>query len=213
MAQTTTTYASVHGRGPHARASARGENCALWGLTCAGGECGPARDGGCPRAGCYSDTVIHWCSDGVDKGIDCKGSGAQRCDAFPSPDASQWVACVPEVGGGETCAPSTAATCTSGVANLCTAGVPESIGCRALLHPVSDAGGCREGALDPPFDWTGACVVDPPECASDSCDGGLLSGCERGAVFSVDCAQAGLGPCSMLPTDRGTALHAACEPR
>jgi hypothetical protein len=196
-----------------------GENCALWGLTCSSragaGECSPERDAACPPPGCYAGSVVHWCSSGRDLGVDCSGSGASGCSVFPSRDAGQWAACLPEAAPGASCAPRTTATCNGGVAELCPAGTPESIDCAALLGAGPGAEACRPGLLDPPFDWTSACAVDPPACVSDSCDGGVLTGCDRGAALSVDCTAVGLGPCSMPPTlgPSPGVLHAACVAR
>jgi hypothetical protein len=165
-----------------------------------------------PGMSCTS-TVIQDCAvDGRALVTDCAGSGRQTCDGFPAGDA-QWVACVPEVDAAGYCTPDLSATCDRGVAHSCPTGVAESLDCSGLLaaaRPWQDAGACREGRLDPPFDWTGACALEPPQCSTDACDGGILTGCGRGAAFDLDCFEAGLGACSMVRTDPGSAMHAAC---
>jgi hypothetical protein len=166
-----------------------------------------------PGMSCAS-TVIQVCT--ADAGalvIDCAGAGAQACEGFPAGDA-QWVACVPEVADAAgPCTPDLVATCDQGVAHTCPAGVKESLDCRGLLaaaRPWQGSGPCREGRLDPAFDPTVACALDPPQCSADACEGGVLTGCGRGAAFDLDCFEAGLGACSMVRTDPGSAMHAAC---
>jgi hypothetical protein len=198
--------------GPFPRS--RGESCALWGQTCNAASsavaCAPSAAAGCTQSEC-AGSVIHWCSGETDVGLDCASFGSPRCAAFPA-TAPTWVACVPPGDAGASCTPDTEARCADGVARSCPAGVPETVNCAALLGAPAEAGACREGPLVPPFDWTSACVLDPPACTADACDGGLLTGCARGAAFSVDCAEAGLGACSMRSTDLGTRQHAACTP-
>jgi hypothetical protein len=105
--------------------------------------------------------------------------------------------------------PDASAACTGGVAYSCPSGVLEQIDCTALLK----TDGCTSMPLSSPFDWTSACMVSPPTCTADSClDASTLLACERGTTFSVDCAEAGLGPCRMVATDVGSAMHAACSP-
>jgi len=200
---------------------AHGENCALWGQTCAsqsgaGGTCSgqSASDSGpsCPNTqGCYgSATGLHWCSDGLDLGIDCASNGAQRCDGFPFPADASWVACVAEsdAGAAAQCPADASATCTAaGLAVSCPGGVLERLDCRTLLGSAS---ACASGNLAPPFDWTSPCGLSPPQCGGDSCDGGTVFGCERGATFSTDCVQHKLGRCRMVSTDMGAQSHAAC---
>jgi hypothetical protein len=198
-----------------------GENCALTGQTCAtdggSGTCAGANAaaGGlsCPAGPECAGTRIHQCgSNGsVDVGIDCASSGAGRCGGFPGGEAgNDWIACV--ASGDAGCDPSEQAQCVNGYATSCPSGVPEAIYCPDLLQLVDAAGGgCVAGSLSPPFDWTSPCVV-PGGCTSDSCDpdGGLLVGCARGASYTLDCSSQGLGPCMMVSTDVGTAMHAAC---
>jgi hypothetical protein len=186
------------------------ENCALWGRTCAAGACAPTRTPGCSANVC-SGSAIDWCEGDDDVGIDCPGPGPHRCSGFPTASAAYWLACIPEYDGGATCPPEAAAVCSSGEARSCPAGVPETIDCAALLGVSADGGGCNPGPLSPPFDWTSPCAVVPPSCTADACDGGVASGCARGTVFSVDCAQAGLGSCAMRAVDLGQ-QHAACTP-
>jgi hypothetical protein len=191
-----------------------GENCALWGLTCSvgatGGDCSPSSDPGCPANECGGGSVIHWCPSGPNGGIDCATTGALTCGGFPTRDAAAWVACIPSSDGGAPCAPDLHAACSGGVARACPAGVPETLDCAALLGAAPDAASCQAGPLSPPFDWTSPCVLDPPACTADSCEGGVANGCARGAVFSVSCSDVGLGPCSMRSTDLGTQQHATC---
>jgi hypothetical protein len=197
-----------------------GENCALWGQTCSGGNgaagavCSPSRTPGCAANECVG-TTIDWCSGGVNVGIDCASFGGPGCGGFPTRDAPAWVACLPVGDAGATCTPDLGATCTGGVAESCPAGAPERIDCAALFGSAgsaTDAGTCSAGPLDPPFNWGSPCSVDPPLCARDACDGGVATGCAHGGAFSVDCAEAGLGACSMRSTDLGTQEHAACAP-
>jgi hypothetical protein len=76
------------------------------------------------------------------------------------------------------------------------------------------AGACDAGKLNPSFDWTGPCSVTPAQCTGDACgDGGDITGCERGAPFSVSCKQQGLGPCALVPAEPGSPLRAACTRR
>jgi hypothetical protein len=165
-------------------------------------------------SGCFNNTEIHWCTDAGDLGINCASFGTQRCSGFPETDASLWVACVAETeagaeAGAETrCAPDASATCVGGVAMSCPSGVFESLDCAVVLRSQS---ACAAGPLVPPFDWTAACALNPPSCVADSCDDRTLNGCGRGQVFSTDCADAGLGPCTTLATDDGQE-RAACAP-
>jgi hypothetical protein len=198
--------------------NAHGENCALWGQTCAHdgavGTCAGERGLDCTR-GCFGPkaTELRWCVDGGDLGIDCESNGAQGCGLFPDasadagPDAiSQWVACAAESDAGQ-CAPDASAACANGIASSCPSGALEEIDCARILS--SDAG-CRSGLLEPPFDWTSACAVSPPQCTADSCTDAGLIGCARGAAFTLDCAAVHLGPCRQLSTDTRTSEHAAC---
>jgi len=193
-----------------------GENCALRGQTCSSGAsgalCSGYGAGACPvtGSGCYGTSSIHWCTDGGDVGIDCSSFGTQRCSGFPTVDSGvQWVACVPEVDAGPaaTCAPDASATCAGGVALSCPTGFVESLDCTALLGSPA---ACAASPLAPPFDWTSACTLESsPRCASDSCDAAVLTGCGRGAAFTVDCASQGLGACQLRTTDDGA--RAACS--
>jgi hypothetical protein len=201
-----------------------GENCALWGQTCApsssGAACAGSEPGGCSMgSGCFHNdggiyTMIRWCTDAGDVGIDCASFGAQRCSGFPDPpDSSYWVACVAEEGveAGATvrCTPDASATCVDGRAVSCPSGVVESLDCEALLGSQN---ACAAGPLAPPFDWTAPCVMSPSVCLADSCDGGTLNACGRGAVFSLDCADAGLGACATIATDDGQRAACAAPP-
>jgi hypothetical protein len=196
---------------------ARGENCALWGQTCTGGSgqgvcAGEASGLSCSRE--CAGNALHWCvaSDdggpGVDRGIDCTSNGAGKCGGFPSPDAAQWLACRPD-SDASTCAPDASATCDDGRAIMCPSGVLESLDCAALLGSTA---ACSAGELSPPFDWTSPCSLSPSACDSDSCDGGVITSCERGAAFTVNCAAEGLGACRLVGTDPGSAPRAACAP-
>jgi hypothetical protein len=193
---------------------AHGENCALWGQTCAplasGAFCSGFDAGGCASrgSGCYGATSIYCGPDAGDLGIDCTSFGSGRCSGFPTDDShAQWIACVAEADVASPCVPDATATCVDGVAVSCPSGVLESLDCSALL---GSPGACAAGRLVPPFDWTSACSLASPLCTSDSCDGGTLNGCERGAVFSIDCTKQGLGACAMLATDNGSRQRAAC---
>jgi hypothetical protein len=196
--------------------SAVGENCALWGKTCAndgtGGACaGDTAGFACARPEC-DNSALHWCVDAggtsVNVGLDCASNGAQQCDTFPSHATPQWAACVAtsDAGPAGRCAPSTTATCLGGLAASCPSGVREVLDCATLL---GSGAACSPGPLEPPFDWTSACNVVPPACTGDSCSDGILTGCARGAAFSIDCSDQGLGACRMVNTD--TAVHAACS--
>lgn len=195
---------------------AHGENCALWGQTCetngAVGVCAAGRgDAGlpCSRKECVG-SALHWCVDGGDIGMDCADNGAGSCGGFPS-TALSWLACLPSSDAGS-CAPDVSAQCASGIASSCPAGVPESVDCDELLQ-APDA--CVPGPLSPPFDWTSACRVDVrPDSGPcvESCGGSIVNGCVRGAPVAVDCTSVGLGPCQMVTTDDGTAMHPACTP-
>ncbi len=197
---------------------ARGENCALWGQTCAplpgGGVCaGEPTGSSCVRDSC-DGTSLHWCAasddggPGVDLGIDCASNGASRCGGFPSTDAAQWLACRP-ASDAAACAPDASATCDKGQATMCPTGVMETLDCDSLLGSV---GGCAAGSLSPPFDWTSPCSVSPSGCASDSCNDGGLTSCERGATFSASCTSEGLGACRMVSAEPGSTPRAACTP-
>lgn len=196
---------------------AHGENCALWGQTCAStgtaASCTGSDGLACAQSGCDGTPMahLHWCVDGGDMGMDCSGAGGQRCDGFPSRSSPQWIACVAEsdaLSSGP-CAPDATATCNNGLATSCPSGVPERLDCRAVLGTAS---ACVPGPLAPPFDWTSPCQVTPPRCTADTCSGTVLSGCARGATVSLDCATQGLGHCRMVLTDMGTQQHAACAP-
>jgi hypothetical protein len=195
----------------------RGENCALWGQTCAPsageGVCaGEATGESCARE--CAGKSLHWCvagadgGPGIDHGIDCASNGAMDCNGFPSPDAAQWLACQAE-SDAAACAPDASATCENGRAIMCPSGVLETLDCTALL---GSSGACSAGGLSPPFDWTSPCSLPASGCVSDSCDGGTLTSCERGAAFQVDCTGQGLGGCRLLTADPGSAPRAACAP-
>lgn len=206
--------------------AARGENCAFWGRTCASNGanavCAGDRDAGfaCMQPSCEGSprTRLHWCEGGataagIDVGMDCAGNGAGTCAGFPEGNP-QWVACIAEsdAGAAASCTPAASAMCTdAGAAVSCPSGVREELDCVALLGSPS---ACHAGPLDPPFDWTSACLANPPQCASDSCVGATLAGCARGTVFPVDCNRpdVGLGPCRMVKTDLAQQEHAACSP-
>jgi hypothetical protein len=198
---------------------ARRENCALWGQTCApassgGAECRGTDAGDCLLvSGCYdNESTIRCGTDGGDLVTDCASFGAQRCSGFPAGDAAAWIACVAETDAGDAaaCAPDAEAACVGGVAVSCPSGVLETLDCASLL---GSANGCTPGPLDPPFDWTGSCVMNPPQCLADSCDASTLTACGRGAAFSVDCSEAGLGACTLTATDDASPVRAACTGR
>jgi hypothetical protein len=205
---------------------ARGENCALWGQTCGGnlsvGVC--AASSGEAGIDCNSSRcdqgVLHWCApDGGDIGIECTSNGAQQCSGFPSATAAQWLACIPQTDGAA-CVPDASASCAGGVATSCPAGLVEKVDCAALL---GDPGACVPGNLSPPFDWTSPCTLTPDvtdagdasaedaATCTESCNGDQLVACYRGAPFTLDCAQVGLGACKMVATDEGTTVHPACS--
>jgi hypothetical protein len=200
----------------------RGENCGLWAQTCATdgtqGVCAGAASGlsSCSGESC-SDRQVHSCNAaGRDIGIDCSENGAGQCNGFP-PGSSQWVACIPE-GDSGTCGAGSTPTCAGGVALPCPTGAREEIDCQTLLQPGDASSACNPQSGAPAFDWTSACVVEPPvpPCDGDGgdyCmgDAGLAS-CARGVPFTVDCNQQGLGRCQMMTTDLGSAQHAACSP-
>jgi hypothetical protein len=201
--------------------SARVENCALWGQTCAseGGAHMCAGSGGlaCTARGC-TGKVLNWCSaDRNDIGIDCESNGAQQCGVLPdagdaqAPDARGWAACAPESNAAP-CSPEPSAACFGGTAVSCPSGILERIDCASLLE--SD-GSCNYGPLAPAFDWTSPCSRTPPECDADQCtDSGTLSGCVRGAATAppLDCVEAGLSACGLTATNGGAASHVACGP-
>jgi len=198
---------------------ARGENCALWGQTCTSGSAGAlcsgddAGDCAARGSGCYGARSIYCGTDAAAVAIDCASFGTRRCSGFPTADShAQWVACVAEVDAQATsaCAPDASAACVGDVAVSCPSGVIESLDCASLLG-ASNA--CTAGPLVPPFDWTSACLLTPPDCVVDGCAGSTLNGCERGAVFSIDCDQQGLGACAMVTTADGSEHRAACAQR
>jgi hypothetical protein len=159
----------------------------------------------CQQSGCFG-TELRWC-DGGDFGIDCASNGAGRCNGYPTPNSAKWVACEADSDAG-TCAPDLTAQCSNGRAQSCPSGVVETIDCQGLL---GTSGACVNGPLDPAFDWTSPCAVNPPACTSDTCANGRAIGCARGAAFAVDCAGENLGMCR-LSTDAGAEQHAACSP-
>lgn len=196
---------------------AHGENCALWGRTCSQsddpttGVCALSNAKDCTTNQCAAGgSRIDWCASGTNVGIDCAGWGRQTCAGFPS-SSPAWVACLPEGDSVGVCAPTLDVGCSQGVASSCPTGVPEHLDCAALLGTAGGAA-CHAGVLDPPFDWTSPCRLDPPTCGADACDGGVAIGCALGAPFSVDCHAAGLGACAMRATDLGANLRAACTP-
>ncbi|HEX3772228.1 MAG TPA: hypothetical protein VHV30_15235 [Polyangiaceae bacterium] len=222
---TPTTRVRCEDGGAQGDAQARGENCALWGQTCAsiaggGSLCaGDAKGATCEEGtgSCGVHTPLHWCAaiDGGpprDVGIDCASYGAGACVGLLESDAgyASWTACAP-ADAGPSCTLDASATCDdAGRALSCPTGVVETIDCARLLNQPA---GCVSGALDPQFDWTGPCTLVPSQCPADSCDrdGGLTS-CERGAGFSVDCASEGLGACALVTAEPGAPARAACAP-
>lgn len=206
-----------------------GENCALWGQTCAalqGGAGFCKGNGGAAGISCTDFQTcdqgtgeIHAC-DGGDFGIACGTNGAGGCGGFPTKSNPQWVACLP-VRGGAACDAGTTATCANGVATTCLTGVTENLDCDALLR--SDAG-CTPGDTNPNFDWTSPCVVsaapadagtdadagaDASTC-TDDCSGSTLTGCTRGSRYMLDCSRVGLGACHLVTADPSEPPHAAC---
>ncbi|HZU83446.1 MAG TPA: hypothetical protein VE987_11040 [Polyangiaceae bacterium] len=202
------------GAGSQQPARAGGENCALWGQTCAAsadsGACGGDSIAGCTRSGCFSPrTTLHWCADGGDIGLDCAGNGAQACEGFPpGANPASWVACAAQSDSGS-CTPDASAACVGGVAYSCPSGVLERVDCDAILQTE---GSCTAGPLTPAFDWTAACAPAAAQCTGDACVDGGVSACERGVSFGVDCLAEGLAGCRMVTTDTGAAQHAACTP-
>jgi hypothetical protein len=196
-----------------------GENCAMNGQTCASSGTSGSCAGAAGTAGvsCTTDecvgTALHQCgSGGVDVGIDCASNGAGQCGGFPISMDAGWLACVAS-GDAGSCPPTEAAQCINGYATSCPSGVPEQVYCPELLQAPNAAGGaCVAGQLSPPFDWTSPCAVQGG-CTADACDdGGIVLGCARGSQYPLDCAAQGLGPCTMVATDVGTAMHARCAP-
>src|SRR5262249_31367774 len=110
------------------------------------------------------------------------------------------------------CTPDASASCDGGVAVSCPAGWLESIDCTRLLGV---AGACTGGEPNPPFDWTAPCAATSPSppCPGDSCDGSKLTSCERGAAFSVDCAEQGWGSCRLMSVEPGAPMRGACTDR
>jgi hypothetical protein len=199
-------------------AAVRIEDCSLWGQTCvssgASARCGPsAAPVDCTEARGACDNSarggVRWCdADGGQTGIDCSGNGAQACGAFADDSGAEWPACTPETDAAAPCTASLSVQCANGVAHTCAAGFSESIDCASLL---GSADACTGISLSPPFDWTSACALTTP-CAPDSCAGTVLTSCARGATFSVDCSDAGLGRCNVVATDLNAAARAACAP-
>ncbi len=194
--------------------NAYAENCALWGKTCAstgaGAVCAGSGGLGCSAKECVGRprAQLHWCIDGGDLGVDCASGGGQFCVGFFSDASEPWLACAAESDAGA-CSPDPSATCSNGVATSCPSGLLETIDCASILQSAT---ACEAGALAPPFDWTSPCAIVPARC-SESCNGTLLTGCARGAPFTLDCTAVDLGPCRMVTTDVGAAQHAACTPR
>lgn len=201
------------GDGAPPSAIAHGENCALWGQTCAASGtsavCAGEMAAGCTMSGCFvgaARTELRWCDDGGDIGIDCASNGGQLCGAFPERNAS-WLACLPE-GDGGACAPDASATCVNGVAFSCPTGVIETIDCAHLLG--SDAA-CTDGVLAPHFNWSSPCAVTRSPCTTDSCtNAGALNGCVRGAPWTLDCTKESLGACRTTRTSSPPGTGAAC---
>jgi hypothetical protein len=214
---------------PYAKAAGT-ENCALWGKTCANGMDESACTGSPKGLSCHetdpkecTGTSLHWCQAvdagkpdgaGIDLGIDCASNGAGECGGFPTPSAARWVACTPNGGDGgpDECTPDPSATCQNGRATSCPSGARETIDCATLLGADSSEHACIEGALTPPFDWTSPCAIAPSQCDVDSCDNMVVRSCERGATFSVNCAQQGLGACRLQAVDSRSGPRAACSP-
>jgi hypothetical protein len=195
------------------------EDCALWGLACDrvadAAVCGPVG----PPIDCFqfqgicgpSLLTVQVCVDGGPSvGRDCSGNGAQRCAGFPANvSPPQWVACVPSTATDAGCNAGLAIACSGGVAHSCPTGAPESIDCASLLD-APDA--CAGGTVASGFDWTSGCTLGTT-CPPDSCDGGWLSSCSRGAAFGVDCAVVKPGgACHLVAAGGGTVARAACSP-
>ena len=204
-------FVCADGGGSHP--DAYGENCALWSQTCLttgpAAFCGGPAGTACGGAGaCLGNprSQLQWCVDGGDIGIDCADNGGQFCVGFPD-SGSPWLACAVESDAGA-CTPDPSAFCMNGVGLSCPTGSLEAIDCASILR--ADAG-CQPGALSPPFDWTSPCAVVPPAC-TESCNGASLTGCARGAAFTLECSAENLGPCHLVTTDLGAAQHAACAP-
>ena len=192
------------------------EPCALFGQTCSiGGDAavctGSEGATGCVESQCPENgsTFLDWCgTDGIDLGLDCASTGAQRCDGYPRDGGTQWVACLPA--SDASCSPTLDVACDGGVARSCPLGAVETLDCVALL---GDAGTCTLSMLNPAFDWTSPCGVTAPECSSDACDdAGQIVSCMRGATAIVDCTALNLGPCAVIDLGNGTGAAACTLP-
>ena len=194
------------------------EDCSLWAQSCvandAGAACGP---GGTPiDCSVYKTTcsgpqwTIHVCAvdGGAQSGVDCAFSGSGTCNSFPPGDV-RWVACIPETtDASAACDASLAIACTGGVAHSCPTGVAETVDCASLL---GEADACAGGSVAGGFDWTSGCSLGTA-CPADSCDGGTLTSCARGAPFTFECGSIGLGACRLLATGEDASGRAACSP-
>ncbi len=198
-----------------AGANTRGENCALWGQTCANTSgveaicAGDPAGSTCASSTCSGSSLVRWCADGgANVGIDCASNGGQAC-ALPGGGDAAVPVCAPS-GDGGACAVDASATCSSGTATSCADGIVERVDCASLLGSGPDASACTAGPLSPPFDWTSPCAQTPPSCTQDTCQGPILTGCWRGASYTVDCNKEVGTACGQQTTDRGTVTNAAC---
>ena len=190
--------------GPAGRA--RGiEPCAMVGKTCSPEDNSVATCSGtlgfaCTKSGCSGTSRVDCKVAGsrmLDRGNDCAGTGAGRCDKG---DAGPYCA----LGSKTTaCAPDSPPSCeANNIVNACIGGATLRLDCGVLgLN-------CNVSQLTS-IDPTSACMVTGSgSCnpGSDTCESeNRLHSCGRGAFFDVDCASVGLGKCVV-----NTAGHGAC---
>jgi len=191
--------------------TAHGENCAAYGQTCDSLDrdasnnnaiCVGASGRACAQTKC-NGTHLALCDDaGVDQGYDCALLGGGACTS-----TGVVPGCKPGADAGA-CASTAAITCTSGgVAQGCASGAQETVDCNA----ISGASSCTPIADGGPGVAPLAACQATAGCTGDTCSGANLVACVHGRIVTIDCAAAGLKPCSStIATLEGN--RTACTP-
>lgn len=182
------------------------EPCVLLGKTCSEenpsiATCSGATGFDCTATKCSGSSAVDCNLAGLrtfDRGIDCAGYGGGAC--VPGAAGSF---CEPGKGAGS-CAGEAAPACEDAVATSCADGKLSRVNCAAIGLP------CDVSQPVAPYELSAACVDRSATACTvaDSCSGGTrLDSCGRGAAFSIDCAQLGLGKCRVDAAGR-----ASCTP-
>ena len=191
------------------------ESCAALGQTCS--TVGAAACSGSTAActsgnegtSCADTTALHDCDpDGgpLDYGLDCANFGAGACVS------GAFSACLAVNGStSPSCAQTSQVTCDDGgYAVGCPSRVTEQLDCNAVLGLTGNPSACNPDAPGRAWDVSRACSLG--DCLqADTCNGGVITSCARGATFTVDCRAQGFTSCSLALYADDPAEHAQCS--